>query len=71
VAAIKGVRPTRFYHESGTISDSAAKAFSGWAQAPVTLWPTHVGGEYRAVWYDPFSETTRETTLRILEEAAR
>ena len=72
VARVKGAQPTRFFHEvgRGPISNSAAGAFSGWADADVTLWPTGAPGQYEAKWFDRFSDTFRETPLTILEEAS-
>jgi hypothetical protein len=72
VARVKGEKPTRFFHEMGRgpISNSAAGAFSGWARADVVLWPTGSPGEYRAEWFDRFSDTFRESPLTVLEEAS-
>jgi hypothetical protein len=70
VARLKGSTPTRFFHSRpGPVANSAAAAFSGWTKSDVTLWPTHERGVYHAKWFDPYSDSFRETELTIVEEA--
>lgn len=69
IARIAGPNAVRFYHPgSGPPATSAARAFSAWAYADVTLWPTDERGRYRAQWFDTFADRYRETDLVIVEE---
>ena len=71
VARVAGDRPSRFFVGDERPADVAVRSFAKWADADVTLHPTHEPGEYRASWFDRFSDTFRETPLTILEEAGK
>lgn len=69
LADVKGETKTRFYHEMGRVSDSAARAFGAWINCKnLTLWPSSIPGVYTAKWFDEYSDTFRESTLTIVEE---
>lgn len=68
LAFLKGESPTRFYVGNEPIASAAAAAFSGWTRADTELHPSDEPGVYTAKWFDPYSDTFRETRLVIVEE---